>query len=95
MTREEAMEYVLNPDKAPAAGSVEHQEFLAFLDESPDDRRLYEEQAVLFNALDGWQPVEPSADFDGSLLERIESQRPWYAGFLDGLLAMSPQVSSS
>jgi len=84
MTRDEAMDYVLNPDKAPAAGSVEHGEFLAFLDQSPEDRRLYDEQAKLFEALDDWQPVEPSAEFDSRLLERIHSQRSWYARLFGG-----------
>ncbi len=84
MTHDEAMDYVLNPDKAPAAGSVEHREFLAFLDQSPEDRRLYDEQAKLFEALDDWQAVEPSAEFDSRLLERIESQRSWYARLFAG-----------
>ena len=84
MTRKEAMEYVLKPDRAPAAGSLEHREFLAFLDQSPDERRLYDEQAKLFEALDDWGSVEPTADFDRQLLERIESRQPWYARLFGG-----------
>ena len=75
MDRDKVIEMILDPDRRPAEGSAEHQAFLAYLAKSPECRAMYEQQEALWEALDLWEPIEPSAEFDQRLYQRIERSR--------------------
>jgi hypothetical protein len=75
MDREKVIEMILDPGRRPAVGSAEHGVFLAQLENSPEYRAMYEQQQAVWEALDLWEPVEPSAGFDRGLYEKIE-RRP-------------------
>jgi hypothetical protein len=75
MDRETAIEMILDPGRRPAEGTPQHQEFLACLEESPDCRAMYQQQQAVWQALDVWEPAEPSAGFDRALFEKIERSR--------------------
>jgi hypothetical protein len=72
MDREKVIEMILDPGRRPAPGSAEHRAFFAQLENSPEYRAMYEQQQAVWEALDLWEPVEPSAGFDRGLYERIE-----------------------
>lgn len=72
MDREKVIEMILDPGRRPPQGTAEHQAFLDFLEESPQHRALYEQQEAVWEALDLWESVEPSAGFDRNLYRRIE-----------------------
>jgi hypothetical protein len=72
MDRETVIEMILDPARRPAPGSAEQQAFLAYLEQSPEYRAMYEQQQAVWDALELWEPVEPSASFDRGLYERIE-----------------------
>jgi ferric-dicitrate binding protein FerR (iron transport regulator) len=79
MTQDEAIEIILQTREGPAPGSAEHRELMAYLDKSPECRALYEQQQALWDELDVWQAIEPSAGFDAQLLAKIEAaNRPWW-----------------
>ena len=86
MTHDEAIEIILQTREGPAPGSAEYRELMAYLDKSPECRALYEQQQALFEELDVWQPVEPSAGFDARVLAKIEAaNRPWWRGLFTEL----------
>ena len=83
MTREQALEIILDPRGGPAEGSPEHRELLAFLESSPDCLEVYQQQQQVWQSLDLWEDVEPSPGFDRQLIAEIErdtSDLPWFAG---------------
>ena len=85
MTREQAIDLILRTGGHPPPDSDEHRELLKFLDASPECRKLYEDQRATWQALDLWEPVEPSLGFDRRLQERVEelsASRTWFAGWL-------------
>ena len=75
MTREQALEIILNPRGSPPAGSVELTEFLEFLSTSPECRRLYKQQQAVWRSMDEWLAPEPSSGFDRRLLAQIEAEQ--------------------
>lgn len=84
MTREQAIDLILRTGGHAPPNSDEHQELLKFLDASPACRKLYEDQRATWQALDLWEPIEPSLGFDRHVRERVEelsSSRPWFAGW--------------
>lgn len=86
MDRDAVIEMILDPSRRPLPGSREHQAFLAYLESSPECRTMYEQQEAVWEALEMWAPVEPSAGFDHSIYGRIP-QRPmqsvrWWGGLL-------------
>jgi ferric-dicitrate binding protein FerR (iron transport regulator) len=78
MTRERAIEIILQSGEGPTPGTDEHREFLAFLEKSPECRELYERQQTLWRELDAWEPVDPSPGFDRRLRAAIEAHTPWW-----------------
>jgi ferric-dicitrate binding protein FerR (iron transport regulator) len=86
MTHDEAIEIILQMRAGPPPGSAEHRELMAYLDKSPECRALYEQQQALWEELDAWQHVEPSAGFDARLFAKIEAaNRPWWRGLFTEL----------
>jgi hypothetical protein len=102
MDREKVIEMILDPGRRPAAGSVEHRAFLAQLDSSPEYRAMYEQQQAVWEALDLWEPAEPSSGFDRALYERIErspGRAPagiwsWLGGPGEWFAAMRPGLAA-
>lgn len=85
MTREEALEKIIDAAKRPPSDPRQLRELDAWLDRSPEYRALYEEQLELFSAMDLWEPAEPSAGFDRKLYERLEQEAApgrWAAAWL-------------
>jgi ferric-dicitrate binding protein FerR (iron transport regulator) len=78
MNRERAIEIILQSGEGPPAGSVEHREFMAYLEKSPECRELYEQQQMLWQELDVWEAVEPSRGFDRRLAAALEADTPWW-----------------
>lgn len=72
MDRETAIGMILDPGRRPVEGTAEHQAFFAYLQASPECRAMYEQQQAVWEALDLWEPAEPSAGFDRALYETIE-----------------------
>jgi uncharacterized membrane protein YdfJ with MMPL/SSD domain len=82
MDRDAVIEMILDPGRQPAVGSPEHQAFLAYLEQSPECRAMYEQQQAVWETLDLWEPAEPSAGFDRELYRKIDqSARNELAGF--------------
>ena len=79
MTRERAIEIILQSGEGPPAGSVEHREFMAYLAKSPECRELYEQQQALWQELDAWEAVDPSSGFDHRLRAALEADTPWWS----------------
>ena len=87
MTREQALEIIMSPRGSPPAGSVEHTEFLKFLNKSPECRRLFEQQQAVWQSMDDWLAPEPSAGFDRRLLAQIEAEQGrvgWFGRMFGG-----------
>jgi ferric-dicitrate binding protein FerR (iron transport regulator) len=78
MTRERAIEIILQSGEGPPPGAVEHREFMAYLENSPECRELYEQQRALWQELDAWEPVDPSTGFDRRLWATLEAGTPWW-----------------
>ena len=64
MTREQALEIILDPRGGPAEGTPKHRELMTFLEGSPECREIYLQQRQVWESLDLWEEVEPSAGFD-------------------------------
>ena len=81
MTREQALEIILDPRGGPAEGSPERRALMAFLEDSPELRETYSRQRKVWESLDLWEEVEPSAGFDRRLMAEIERDEalPWFA----------------
>jgi hypothetical protein len=102
MDREKAIELILDPGRRPPEGSAEHQAFLAYIEKSPQCRAMYEQQEAVWEALDLWEPVEPSAGFDGAFSRRIEQSRVsdgvglwgWLGRPTEWLTAMRPSLAA-
>lgn len=83
MTRERAIEIILQSGEGPTPGTDEHREFMAYLEESPECRELYGRQQALWQELDAWEPVDPSPGFDRQLWAAIEADTPlWRRAFV-------------
>jgi hypothetical protein len=79
MDRETVIEMILDPGRRPEQGTAEHQAFFAYLETSPECRAMYEQQQAVWEALDLWEPAEPSVGFDRALyatIERGEANEP-------------------
>jgi len=82
MTREQAIDLILRNGGEPPPNTDEHWELMQFLDTSPECRKLYDEQQATWQALDLWEPIEPSLGFDRQVREKIEelaNRQPWYS----------------
>lgn len=78
MTNERALEIITDPRGGPEPDSPEHREFITFLGRSPEYRRMYERQRAVWESLDAWDDIEPSAGFDRALRAKIDqAARPW------------------
>jgi ferric-dicitrate binding protein FerR (iron transport regulator) len=87
MTREQALEIILSPRGSPPAGSGEHREFVEFLSTSPECRRLWEQQQLVWKSMDDWRAPELSAAFDRRLFAQIEAEqrrKSWLERLLGG-----------
>ena len=81
MTREEAVDLILKTGSGPPQGSPRHRELMQFLETCSETQTLYEQQRAVWGALELWEPVEPSAQFDRRLRERVDelaNREPWY-----------------
>ncbi len=88
MTREQAIDLILRTGGDPSPNTDEHRELMKFLAASPECRKLYQDQRAAWQALDLWEPVEPSMGFDRRVRERVEepaSRRPWFDGWFTPL----------
>ena len=82
MTREQALEIILDPRGGPAEGTPKHRELMTFLEGSPECREIYLQQRQVWESLDLWEEVEPSAGFDRRLMAEVErggADLPWFA----------------
>ena len=82
MTREKALEIITNPRGGPPEGTPAHRELMSFLESSPECKAAYREQQAVWESLDLWEEVEPSAGFDRRLFDEIEKQQTagsWFA----------------
>jgi hypothetical protein len=84
MKTDRELDLILEAGRGPAPESLKFRERV---NQSGDSRLQgqYEQQQRLWAALDFWEPVEPSPDFDRRLRARIEDLRasqPWYERFL-------------
>ena len=80
MTREQAIDLILRNGGQPPS-SDEHRELMQFLETSSECRKLYEEQQATWQALDLWEPIEPSLGFDRQVRAKVEEladRQPWY-----------------
>lgn len=73
MDRDKVIEMILDPGRRPAPGSPEHQAFLAYMEQSPECRAMYEQQQAVWEALDAWESPEPSEGFDRALRAKIDA----------------------
>ena len=81
MTREEAVDLILKTGSGPPQGSPQHRELMQFLETCPETRALYQQQRAVWGELELWEPVEPSAQFDRRLREKVDelaNREPWY-----------------
>jgi anti-sigma factor RsiW len=86
LRREETTELLLDYaarrlDAARAATIERHME------NCPECRRFQREQTVVWDALDRWEPMPVSMDFNRRLWQRIDraAQAPWYRSLADSL----------
>ncbi len=82
MTREKALEMITNPRGGPPEGTPAYRELMTYLESSPECRTVYREQRAVWESLDLWEEVEPSAAFDRRLFDEIEKQHAgasWFA----------------
>ena len=75
MTREKALEMITNPRGGPPEGTPAYRELMIYLESSPECRAVYSEQKAVWESLDLWEDVEPSAGFDRRLFGEIEKQQ--------------------
>jgi len=81
MTREQAIDLILRNGGEPLENAAENRELMQFLDTSPECRKIYDEQRATWQALDLWEPIEPSLGFDRQVRQKVEelaAQRAWY-----------------
>jgi hypothetical protein len=82
MTREKALEMITNPRGGPLEGTPAYRELMTYLESSPECRSAYVEQQAVWESLDLWEEVEPSAGFDRLFFDKIEEQQArvsWFA----------------
>jgi hypothetical protein len=101
MDRETVIEMILDPASRPVPGSAEQQAFLAYLEQSPECRAMYEQQQAVWEALDLWEPAEPSAGFDRAVYEKIERRpgkfwdlRGWLSWPVEALETLRPGLAA-
>ena len=75
MTREKALEMITNPRGGPPEGTPAYRELMTYLESSPECKAAYFEQQAVWESLELWEDVEPSAGFNRGLFEEIEKQR--------------------
>jgi hypothetical protein len=84
MTREEAMEIIMSPDGGLEKGSPEEREFSRMLESSQELREVQKQQQAVWSAMELWESVEPSMNFDRQIRERVEelsARRSWFGGW--------------
>ena len=86
MTREKALEMITNPRGGSPEGTPAYRELMTYLESSPELRAAYSEQKAVWESLDLWEDVEPSAGFDRRLFGEIEKQQA-SASWLTRLMA--------
>ena len=89
----------MNPARCPLQSGDEGAILLSYLDRQldsdsmaaldrhvahcPDCARVVESQRAVWQALDEYEPVRISADFDEQVLARIAAERPWWVRMAD------------
>ena len=84
MTREEAMDIIMSPDGGFEKGSPEEREFSRVLESSRELREVQKQQQAVWSAMELWESVEPSMNFDRQIRERVEelsARRSWFGGW--------------
>ena len=84
MTREEAMDIIMSPDGGLEKGSPEEREFSRVLESSHELREVQKQQQAVWSAMELWESVEPSMNFDRQIRERVEelsARRSWFGGW--------------
>ena len=84
MTREEAMDIIMSPDGGLEKGSPEEREFSRILESSHELREVQKQQQAVWSAMELWESVEPSMNFDRQVRERVEelsARRSWFGGW--------------
>lgn len=84
MTREEAMDIIMSPDGGLEKGSPEEREFSRILESSHELREVQKQQQAVWSAMELWESVEPSMNFDRQIRERVEelsARRSWFRGW--------------
>jgi hypothetical protein len=101
LDRETVIEMILDPASRPLEGSAGQQAFLAYLEQSPECRAMYEQQQAVWGALDLWEPTEPSASFDRGVYEKIERRpakfwdpRAWLSWPIEALETLRPGLAA-
>ncbi len=80
MTRDEALERIIDPHGPPSDGG-ERREFEAWLERDAELREAFERQQALFGAMDAWRGAEPSVGFDRGVYARIEAEQARRSGW--------------
>ena len=84
MTREEAMDIIMSPDGGLEKGSPEEREFSRILESSQELREVQKQQQAVWSAMELWESVEPSMNFDRQIRQRVEelsARRSWFRGW--------------
>lgn len=92
----------MNPARCPLQSGDEGAILLSYLDrqldsdsmaaldrhvaQCPDCARVVESQRAVWQALDAYEPVRISADFDEQVMARIAAERPWWVRMMDAPL---------
>lgn len=88
MTREEAMDIIMSPDGGLEKGSPEEREFSRVLESSRELREVQKQQQAVWSAMELWESVEPSMNFDRQIRERVEelsARRSWFGDWFPAL----------
>ncbi len=84
MTREEAMDIIMSPDGGLEKGSPEERAFSRILESSQELREVQKQQQAVWSAMELWESVEPSMNFDRQIRQRVEelsARRSWFRGW--------------
>ena len=76
------LDYAARRLDAARAGAIERH-----MDDCAECRKFRTEQTAVWDALDAWEPMPVSMDFNRRLWQRIDSagQAPWYRSLADSL----------
>lgn len=98
MTRDEAIERILDPQGLPA-DAVERAEVDAWLERDAGLRAMYEDQQEVWAAMDAWTAAPPSESFDQQVFARIEREearrRAWWTWLTGPRLAVAATLAAA